>query len=255
MKIDRFVAETGKQILALPTRASRKTRFVAIDGPSGVGKTYFTKLLQKSIKTQSRSLRLPLDDFLVPEPKFSALKKAILGEGLSRTESLLLNDTDISLISPGEECRYEFALFWRYQDISRLLQLISEWSDNGQDDVLSFFVNNPWSRDRRRLLAKAMDLHPGTILFVDGKFSLADQFRERIQYDCAIRILASPQIVRQQYKERKAAATSGCCRDALAKLDRSIKFYDIMMSPSWDSYSRVSLEYVTLLIDLRSREL
>jgi hypothetical protein len=225
---------------------------IGFDGPSGVGKTSVCRQIAKELTSSGRTVVIiPLDWFLVPRIKHSALKKYILGERLSPKDHSHISEKEKLLIDPGKECIYEQELFWRNVEIEEMLGSIRKWIDHNETSSYSLHLHGLWSRETKKLKSN-IEINHGNIILVDGKLSMSAAFCQVARYDLTFRLTDDPRKILKRYVKRKYELTHKDRAGKKAEAARAKRFYKLLMSPSWKQYSKRTRGNIDWFVDLES---
>lgn len=235
----------AEKILEQEAVAGNRGSIVALDGPSGVGKTTVCRKVAERLQKETRKVFMfPLDDFLVPRDKSEALKQYILGEALSPEEEHLLTDRDRRLIKPEQVCTHERELFWRTREIASILRRIRKWIDEESPEPFVFIAEHAWDRDTGTSGSKTYRIQPRSLILLEGKLSVWTSIQQAAQYDITFRLVDDPQMILERYRSRKHELTPGDIEEKNREADRAMRFYSLLMGPSWDSYNLLTKDHI-----------
>jgi predicted dehydrogenase len=222
---------------------------VAIDGPSGIGKSTLSEQLSgffELMYPSRHAMHFPMDEMRKSWPQCSPLKKHILGEALTEEDARVLEENGWTEVKSRQPYLFEESI-WHNEAIEIGLRNIRRLFDGlGQGRQFTFTNYHAYLKDgnRRSVGTVRRTFRFGDVILLEGKYANSERFADLI--DLHVRLQAPLSQVRERFFQER--------RDLLSpqQLASHMRYYDLAILPSWLNYKSRTRSLIDKIVDLRA---
>jgi len=181
-----------------------------------------------------------------PWKERSVLKKYILGKPLNDDEKTILVRNAWEDIKAGHKYHGEESI-WNYEITSMELECLKQFlkapNNLGQMTLTNYqaYIKSDCQRSTQR---KSCTIKHGDIVIIEGKYANNEDYSGSA--DLHIRLKDSPAKVTKRFKNDRAQYLN---HDLL---EEHMKYYDLVIKPSWQKYERRTRSIIDLYVNLKN---